>query len=273
VQRSGGRAAKVAAAAVYVGYVRVAGADVTYRARAIATPLFDAVRENVETFVVEARARGEHGFGVPRFVESELRGFLRCGVLAYGFARVKCRECNAELFVGFSCKSRAVCPSCTGRRASECAAHLVDAVLPAAPMRQWVLTFPRRLRFVLARDAALCTKVMAIWLRALSSFHRRRASVEGFPSTTTGAVTFAQRFGSALNLNVHFHTVMPDGAFALPAPDEDRPSFIALDPPARDEVDALLARVVRRVRRCIERALAGRDDDAARDALSSLAAA
>jgi hypothetical protein len=66
---------------------------------------------------------------------------------------------------------------------------------------------------------------------------------------------------------------VPDGVFTIPAPDEERPSFIALDPPTCDEVDALLARVVRRVRRCIERALDMRNDDAAKDALSSLAAA
>jgi hypothetical protein len=235
------------------------------------SPLHRAVRENVETFLVDAAARSAHGFGVPRFVENELRGFLRCGVLAYGFARVRCGVCGDELFVGFSCKARAVCTSCTGRRASECAAKLVDDVLPSAPVRQWVLTFPRGLRFLLARDSALCTKTIGIWLRALASFHRRRARREGFSSTRTGAVTFAQRFGSALNLNVHFHTVLPDGVFTIPAPDEERPSFVALDPPSRDEIDALLTTLVRRVRRAVERALAGRDDDAA-DVMASLAA-
>jgi hypothetical protein len=137
-----------------------------------------------------------------------------------------------------------------------------------------VLTFPRRLRFLLARDATLCTKVIAIWLRALESFHRRRATLAGFASTRGGAVTFAQRFGSALNLNCPFHTVRPDGVFAMPAPDEERPSFIRLDPPSRDDVEALLACVVARVRRCVERYVDGRaDDDVAADALAALAAA
>ena len=53
------------------------------------SPLHRAVRDSVETFLADARERSEHGFGVPRFVEEELRGFLRCGVLAYGFARVR----------------------------------------------------------------------------------------------------------------------------------------------------------------------------------------
>jgi hypothetical protein len=32
------------------------------------------------------------------------------------------------------------CPSCTARRMSSTAAHLVDQVLPALPYRQWVLS-------------------------------------------------------------------------------------------------------------------------------------
>jgi hypothetical protein len=38
----------------------------------------------------------------------------------------------------------------------ERAAHLVDAVLPDVPVRQWVLTLPLRLRYRLAWDHDLC---------------------------------------------------------------------------------------------------------------------
>jgi len=31
----------------------------------------------------------------------------------------------------------------------------------------------------------------------------------------TGGVTAIQRFGGALNLNVHFHSLMPDGSFVI----------------------------------------------------------
>jgi hypothetical protein len=234
--------------------------------------LHQAVRENVETFLARVRERTEHGFGVPRFVEDELRGFLKCGVLAHGFVRVRCGTCGDELLVGFSCKARAVCPSCTGRRAADCAAHLVDEVLPLAPVRQWVLTFPRRLRFALARESGLATKVIGIWLRSLESFHRRRAKSDGFPATRGGAVTFAQRFGSALNLNFHLHTCRPDGVFAVPAPDEERASFVALPPPSRDDVEALLVRIVKRVLRCVAKHFEGRSDDLADDVMALIAA-
>jgi hypothetical protein len=38
----------------------------------------------------------------------------------------------------------------------------------------------------------------------------------GFSCKTapTGAVTLIQRFGSALNLNIHFHMLFLDGAYA-----------------------------------------------------------
>ena len=47
--------------------------------------LHQVVREHLETFLAEARLRG-NGEGLPRFVERELREFLTCGVMARGFA-------------------------------------------------------------------------------------------------------------------------------------------------------------------------------------------
>ncbi|MGB7219263.1 MAG: hypothetical protein WBD07_10690 [Vicinamibacterales bacterium] len=54
-----------------------------------ASVLHQIVRDHLETFRVEAASlRG--GDGLPRFVEEEFRGFLRCGYLAGGFARFRC---------------------------------------------------------------------------------------------------------------------------------------------------------------------------------------
>ena len=54
--------------------------------------------------------------------------------LAGGFARFHCGSCRLNRLVPFSCKGRAVCPSCGGRRMAERAAHLVDHVLPEVPV-------------------------------------------------------------------------------------------------------------------------------------------
>jgi len=77
--------------------------------------LHGLVRDHLETFLQAAIARGE-GAGLPAFVEREFRGFLGCGVLARGFARVRCGDCAFERLVPFSCKGRGFCPSCGGRR-------------------------------------------------------------------------------------------------------------------------------------------------------------
>src|SRR5438128_5658333 len=111
--------------------------------------LHGLVRDHLETFLRDAAERTD-GTGVPHFVEKELREFLTCGVLARGFARVRCGDCAYERLVPFSCKGRGFCPSCGGRRMTEQAAHLVDEVLPRVPVRQWVLTMPHRLRYLLA---------------------------------------------------------------------------------------------------------------------------
>ncbi|MEO6263793.1 MAG: transposase zinc-binding domain-containing protein [Luteimonas sp.] len=91
---------------------------------------------------------------VAGYVERELRGYLECGILAHGFARARCPECAADFLVAFSCKGRGVCPSCTTKRMAATAAHLVDAVIPQVPMRQWVLSLPKRLRPMPYRHAA-----------------------------------------------------------------------------------------------------------------------
>jgi len=48
------------------------------------------------------------------------------GVLAHGFARVRCESCKDELLVAFSCKGRGVCPSCNAKRAHVTAVHWVE---------------------------------------------------------------------------------------------------------------------------------------------------
>jgi hypothetical protein len=99
--------------------------------------LHTLVRDHLETFLAETAARSE-GVGLPAFVAKEFRDFLGCGVLARGFARVRCGDCAFERLVPFSCKGRGFCPSCGGRRMTAQAAHLVDAVLPPVAVRHTI---------------------------------------------------------------------------------------------------------------------------------------
>ena len=45
---------------------------------------------------------------------------------------------------------------------TERAAHAVDAVLPRVPVRQWVLSLPHWLRYLLAWDHGLCRAVLGV---------------------------------------------------------------------------------------------------------------
>jgi hypothetical protein len=222
-----------------------------YQPRAAESGVLHAVvREHLEDFLRAAADRSD-GAEVPRFVAAEFRDFLGCGGLARGFARVRCPGCAFERLVPFSCKGRGVCPSCGGRRMTALAAHLVDHVFPHVPVRQWVLTVPHRLRYLLAWDHTLCRAVRAVFIRAVLGFQRRRARRQGAPDGQGGAGTAIQRFGSAVNLNVHYHTLALDGVFTRSG--DGRLQFHPAAPPTDAEVARLLATIRTRVRRRLTR--------------------
>ena len=94
---------------------------------------------------------------------------------------------------------------------TERAAHLVDHVFPDVPIRQWVLSLPHRVRYLLAWDHDVCRAVVAVSMRAILGFLRHLARDAGVDDPRGGAVVIVQRFGGALNLNVHFHALVLDG--------------------------------------------------------------
>ena len=153
------------------------------------------------------------GWGVPSWVERDFRGYLRCGILAHGFARVRCTDCGHDRLLAFSCKGRGVCPSCNARRMAEVAVHLTDEVLPHLPVRQWVLSVPKRLRPFLHETPEVASAVLAIFLRALRS--ALRDTSPGAPAAVRdvqlGAISFLQRFGGSLSPHYHYHVLALDG--------------------------------------------------------------
>jgi hypothetical protein len=212
--------------------------------------LYRVVDAHLDAFL-DAAAHHAEGARLPAFVEQEFRGFLTCGVLAHGFARLRCGECAFERLVPFSCKGRGFCPSCGGRRMTESAARLVDHVLPHVPVRQWVLSLPYRLRYLVAWNHDLCRAVLAVYARTLLAFQRRRACRGRGRGGQSGCVTVIQRFGGGLNLNVHFHTLVLDGVFTEGSGDMLR--FQPTPPPTDEEVGLVLATIATRVRRLLRR--------------------
>lgn len=81
-------------------------------------------------------------------------------------------------------------------------------------MRQWVLSFPKRLRYFLARDSDLLKRVLRIFLYSVEKALQSCCPDAPDPARL-GAVSFVHRFGSALNGNIHFHCCVIDGVFSV----------------------------------------------------------
>ena len=135
---------------------------------------------------------------------------------------------------------------------ADTAAHLVDNVFPIVPVRQWVLSLPFALRYGMAYDSRLMSDVLNVFVRAvLGSLSRRARKSLGLRSSQGGAVTFVQRFGDALNCNVHFHMMALDGVYALGG--SERPEFHTLPAPEDEEIVELTALIATRVQSLLDR--------------------
>ncbi len=220
------------------------------------TALYRVVADHLETFLAEPIAHGAPPY--PRYVEREFRRYLTCGVTAHGFYRQRCPACGHERLLGLSCAGR-LCPSCWARRTADVAAHLVDRVLPQASYRQLVLSLPYKLRFYLARDPPFLSAMLGGYLKSYFAWQRHRGRVAGIEEGHTGAISFVQKFGGALNLNVHFHSITPDGLFVPNS--AGTLSFVPLEPPSNEEVARLGRRVFRRLTKIATRYLDQRQDE------------
>ena len=118
-------------------------------------------------------------------------------------------------------------------------------MFPAVPVRQWVLTLPMQLRFLLAWRPRLIGLTLTLFLRALFAWQRSCARRQGISKPLCGAVTCIQRFGPALNLNRHFHTLVPDGVFFEDS--EGNVQFHPLPPPTVPNLEKLARRLIPRL--------------------------
>jgi hypothetical protein len=218
------------------------------------TVLYRTVQTHLATWL--ELAQDESGSTTPAHVEREFRRYLECGILAHGFARARCADCGHDYLVAYSCKGRGVCPSCNTRRMVETAAHLVDHVIPRLPVRQWVLSVPKRLRYHLQADPAVQNLALHIFLSAVEQGLRAACTGVAKDSSTAriGAVAFIHRFGALLNPHVHFHCVVVDGVFEA-GTDADEPVRFHEIPAVNAEQ---LADIQGRIRRRLLRALTRR---------------
>ena len=95
-------------------------------------------------------------------------------------------------------------------------------------------------------------RLLAVFLRVVFGWLRGRAASRGIRDSQCGAVTVIQRFGGALNLNVHVHSLVLDGVFPR-SPAAGAPGFQALPAPTDAEVAEVLDQGHRGVRRLLRR--------------------
>jgi hypothetical protein len=115
---------------------------------------------------------------------------------------------------------------------AETAALLADEVLLERPLRQWH------------------TLVLGVVYRTISRHLLHKAGLAR-SSGATGAVTLVQRFGSALNLNVHFHMLFLDGVYLVDG--TDLPLFRHVAAPGLSELQTLVEEIASRIGRALER--------------------
>jgi hypothetical protein len=211
------------------------------------TDYYQIIRKNYLQIFYEKEI---NNIALPFHLKREFSKFLSCGILAHGFARFHCGHCQKDKLVAYSCKGRTVCPSCTGRRMADSAKHLVENVIPDVPVRQWVLSLPYKHRFILSSDKKLLSLILGIYHRAISGFYKKKAKQLNLANPKVGAISVVQRFGGALNLNVHFHTIFMDGIYF-----ENSNGIQVFKEiiPSNEDIFDLIKNIKIRINRCLDR--------------------
>src|SRR5262249_2600784 len=82
-------------------------------------------------------------------------------------------------------------------------------------------------------------------------YYVNQAVTHGVPreKVQPGSVTFIQRFGSALNVNVHYHCVFLEGVYLDRADQGRTPRFLTGEPPTDTDIADVVQKISRRVMR------------------------
>ena len=138
---------------------------------------------------------------------------------------------------------------------AQMAAHLVEQVIPWVPMRQWVVSVPIPLRYWMAPSKELTARVHTIIRRTIGQYYVNHAVKQGATRATVqpGSVTFVQRFGGSINLNVHVHVLFLEGVFVDRTVQGLRPRFLHQAPPTDADIATVLQTISRRVIRALRR--------------------
>ena len=128
-------------------------------------------------------------------------------------------------------------------------------MIPPVPVRQWMMSGPKRLRGFLADRPEAVAALTRIFIEEIERPLGAAAGVKTDACASAaarprlGAVSFLHRFGSALNHHVHLHVCATEGVF-VPAADgagcDASPAFLPARPITQVHLAALTEQRVRR---------------------------
>ncbi len=122
--------------------------------------------------------------------------------------------------------------------------HIVDNVIAAIPVRQYVLTLPYALREWAARDHRVLTLMNRELNHAIFAWLKKRARKEGIDDGKPGSITFYQRFSDGLRTAPHIHLLVSDGVFYERANGKRR--FHATNVPRQEDIEVIVERIAKR---------------------------
>jgi hypothetical protein len=101
----------------------------------------------------------------------------------------------------------------------------------------------------MAPSRELTARVHTIIRRTIGQYYVNQAVKRGATRATvqSGSVTFLQRFGGSINLNLHYHVVFLEGVFVDRAAQGFKPRFLPATPPTDADIATVLQKISRRV--------------------------
>ena len=114
---------------------------------------------------------------------------------------------------------------------------------------------PIPLRYWMAPSRELTARVHTIIRRTIGQYYVNHAVNQGATRATVqpGSVTFLQRFGGSLNLNLHYHFVFLEGVFVDRAAYGLKPRFRPAVPSTDADITIVLEKISRRVIRALRK--------------------
>ena len=152
------------------------------------SPYYQCIEDNYEIFerVYERKYQEKYGY-FRSIVSKVIYQYLDCGILHNGFARVKCRVCNHEYLLAFSCKRRHFCPSCHAKRVVQFGEWACSEVLKNVPHRHFVFSIPKIIRIYFLFDRSLLKELSKIAWEVLGLYYKNAVSKENI---TPAAICF-----------------------------------------------------------------------------------